>query len=287
MERYMPGPQWKGYLKLSLVSCPVALYPATSASERVLFRQVNKRTGNRVRHQLVDAVTGEAIEPHDKGRGYEIGENEFLVIEDHELAAAREEARAAEPRAPSGEPPREREDQARGGERQVVRPATPQKIVTLRNGDARQDRAESPPPEPAPAPRPRPEKRTIDIETFVPRAQMDPRYYEKPYYIVPRDVVGQEAFAVIREAMRRKEVVGIGRVVIGSRERPIALEPLGQGMRGIVLRYPYEVRSEAEYFGGIPQLELPEDMLRLAEHIVDTRRARSIRRRSTTANARR
>src|SRR5215212_8234158 len=122
------GPAWKGYLKLSLVSCPVALYPATSASERVSFRQINKRTGNRVRHQLVDAVTGEAIEPHDKGRGYEIGENEFLVIEDHELAAAREEARAAEPRAPSGEPPREREDQARGGERQVVRPATPQKI---------------------------------------------------------------------------------------------------------------------------------------------------------------
>jgi non-homologous end joining protein Ku len=95
----MPGPQWKDYLKLSLVWHPIALYPAISASERVSFRQVNKRTGNRRRHQVVDSVTGEAIERHDKGRGYEIGQIQFLLIEDHELEAVREQARAAEPAA--------------------------------------------------------------------------------------------------------------------------------------------------------------------------------------------
>ena len=83
-----PRPNWKGYLKLSLVSCPIALYPAVSAAERVSFRQVNKRTGNRLRHQLVDAVTGEAVERFDKGRGYEIGENQFLLVEDQDLERA-------------------------------------------------------------------------------------------------------------------------------------------------------------------------------------------------------
>ena len=78
-------PYWKGYLKLSFVSCPVALYPATSAAERVSFRQVNRRTGHRLKHKLVDSVTGEAIDASGKARGYEIGENEFLFVEDRDL----------------------------------------------------------------------------------------------------------------------------------------------------------------------------------------------------------
>jgi non-homologous end joining protein Ku len=265
----MPGPQWKGYLKLSLVSCPIALYPAISTSERVSFRQVNKRTGNRLRHQLVDSMTGEAVERHAKGRGYQIGENEFLVIEDHELEAAREQARGAEPSSLHAPPLPEETPHVRRVARQPVKPAAEHKVVPFREADTGQGGSESRAPEAVPVPRPRPEKRTIDIETFVPRAQMDPRYFEKPYYIVPRDLVGQEAFALIREAMRRKDVAGIGRVVIGSRERLIAIEPAGLGMRGTVLRYSYEVRNQAEYFAGIPTLELPEDMLRVAEHIVD------------------
>jgi DNA end-binding protein Ku len=84
---------WKGYLKLSLVSCPIALYPAISAAERLSFRQVNRETGHRLRQQLVDTVTGEVVEPHNKGRGYEVGENQFLLVQDEELAAARQEAR--------------------------------------------------------------------------------------------------------------------------------------------------------------------------------------------------
>ena len=85
-----PRPHWKGYLKLSLVSCPIALYPAISAAERISMRQVNKRTGHRLRQQMVDAVTGEVVASPDKGRGYEVGENEFLMVEDHDIAQARQ-----------------------------------------------------------------------------------------------------------------------------------------------------------------------------------------------------
>src|SRR5215203_1431547 len=88
-----PRPHWKGYLKLSLVSCPIALYPAVSAAERISFRQVNRQTGNRLRQQLVDAVTGAPVQAHDKARGYEVGEDQFVVVQDEELEAARQEAR--------------------------------------------------------------------------------------------------------------------------------------------------------------------------------------------------
>src|SRR6516162_10975522 len=88
-----PRPNWKGYLKLSLVSCPIASYPAISAAERVSFRQVNKQTGNRLRHQLVDAVTGEPVAREDKGRGYEVGQNQFPLLKDEELETAQQVAR--------------------------------------------------------------------------------------------------------------------------------------------------------------------------------------------------
>src|SRR4051794_30111527 len=88
-------PQWKGYLKLSLVSCPIALYPAVSAAERISFRQVNRDTGNRLKQQLVDTVTGDVVDTHNKGRGYEVGENQFLMVREEELEAAQSAARTA------------------------------------------------------------------------------------------------------------------------------------------------------------------------------------------------
>ncbi len=78
-------PFWKGYLKLSLVSCPIAMFPASSSSERASFRQINKKTGHRLKQQLVDSVTGEVVESQDRGRGYEIGKDENLPVEDEEL----------------------------------------------------------------------------------------------------------------------------------------------------------------------------------------------------------
>jgi DNA end-binding protein Ku len=112
---------------------------------------------------------------------------------------------------------------------------------------------------------------TIDIESFVPRDQVDVRYLEAPYYIAPDDKVAQEAFAVIRDAMREKGRVGVARVVIARRERMILLEPLGKGILATVLRYPYEVRGEEAYFEDVPDLKLPAEMRDLAGHIIDTK----------------
>jgi DNA end-binding protein Ku len=201
-----PRAYWKGYLKLSLVSCPIALNPAASSSERVSFRQVNKKTGNRLRQQLVDDETREPVDAADKGKGYEVAKNEFILIEDEELEALEIES-----------------------------------------------------------------NHTIEIDSFVPAAQIDKRFYDSPYYIVPNDKVGQEAFAVIRDAMKGKGMVALGRVVMSKRERVIALEPHGKGLLGTTLRYPYEVRKAEEYFEEIPDLKVPGEMLKLAEHILETK----------------
>jgi DNA end-binding protein Ku len=201
-----PRPNWKGYLKLSLVSCPIALYPASSSAERVSFRQINKKTGNRLKQQLVDSQTGEPVEREDKGRGYEIGKNDFIQVEDAELEAIEIES-----------------------------------------------------------------THTIEIDQFVPNAQIDKRYFDSPYYVAPTDKVGQDAFAVIREAMRGRDMVALGRVVVAKRERVIALEPYEKGLLGTTLRYVYEVRNAADYFEGIQDVKIPEEMLELAQHIVDTK----------------
>jgi Ku protein len=201
-----PRAYWKGYLKLSLVSCPIALNPATSSSERVSFRQINKKTGHRLRQQLVDDETRELVDSEDRGKGYEIGKNEFLLIEDNELEALEVES-----------------------------------------------------------------NHTIDIDSFVPAAQIDKRFYDSPYYIMPSDKVGQEAFAVIRDAMKGKGMVALGRVVVLKRERVIALEPHGKGLLGTTLHYPYEVRKSEEYFDEIPDIKVADEMLKLAEHILETK----------------
>jgi non-homologous end joining protein Ku len=255
----MPRPHWKGYLKLSLVSCPIALYPAISAAERISFRQVNRETGHRLRQQLVDSVTGEVVDSSDKGRGYEIGQNHFLIVQDQELEAARQEARAR----PFSAPP-------------ALAAAAPDSREELRKREAalklvENRRREKEPAAPLPAPRRIENNRTIELDRFVRWGQVDPRYYLTPYYVAPRDEVGEEAFAVIRDAIAAKELVGMGRVVLASRERPIIIQPMGTGLLGITLRYAHEVRSAVEYFANIPNLTLPRDMLTLAEHILETR----------------
>jgi len=199
-------PYWKGYLKLALVSCPIALHAAASTSERVAFRQINKATGNRLRQQLIDEETREPVGPEHKGRGYEIGKGHYLIVEDGELDAIEIES-----------------------------------------------------------------TRTIEIDCFAPRAGIDRRFFDSPYYVVPNKAVGHEAFAVIREAMRSKAMVALGRLVLAKRERVIALEPYDKGLLGTTLRYPYEVRNAADYFADLPNLALAPDMLRLAEHILDSK----------------
>jgi DNA end-binding protein Ku len=204
-----PRPYWKGYLKLSLVSCPIALYTATSPGERVAFRQINKKTGNRLRQQLVDEETGEPIDPDDKGRGYEVDKGVYLRVEDEEIDAIAIES-----------------------------------------------------------------SHTIEIDSFVPKAEIDERYVDSPYYLIPESKVALEAFAVIRDAMRGKGMVALGRVVLSKRERVIMLQPWGKGLLGTALRYPYEVRNEEIYFDGIGEVKIPQDMLALAEHILETKAAK-------------
>ena len=208
-----PRAHWKGYLKLSLVSCPISLYPAIAASERISFRQVNRETGNRLRQQLVDTVTGEVVESQNKGRGYEVGEKQFLMVQDEELEAAQQEARTRPFSSPSAsraplavepdEPPPTRRTALKAPEKRdeapsIIPPREPARPINEHNENKR---AIGPPPEP---PRPILENtRTIELDRFVPRDQIDPRYYNTPYYIAPRDQVGLEAFAVIRAAIGR------------------------------------------------------------------------------------
>jgi DNA end-binding protein Ku len=259
----VPRAHWKGFMKLSLVSCPISLYPAVAKNERISFRQVNKQTGNRLRQQLVDTITGEAVACDQKGRGYEFGENQFLLVRDDELAAAEKEARH---RPYTEILPTTVSNQDRGLEAPISSPQVSTAITETSSPDAEvspavPDHAEL-------VPRPIENNRTIEIDRFIPRVQVDPRYLDTPYYAMPRDEIGEEAFAVIRDAMRSKDVVGMGRIVLARRERPIILEPMADGIRGFTLRYRHEIRDEASYFAAIPKLKLPQELLRVAEHII-------------------
>ncbi|MBV8190415.1 MAG: Ku protein [Alphaproteobacteria bacterium] len=199
----MPRPMWKGYLKLSLVSCAVALYNATSSSERVSFNTLNRKTGNRLKQNLVDSVSGEPVDTADRVKGYQVAKGQYVLVEDSDLEAL--------------------------------------KIET---------------------------SKTIDIDSFVPQAEVDQIYLDSPYYLAPDDKVAEEAFAVIREAMTRKKVVGVARVVLSRRERILMLQPRGKGMLATTLRYPYEVRQDAEYFDGIPELKLAPQMIDIAQELI-------------------
>jgi len=226
---------------------------------------VNRRTGHRLKHKLVDSITGEAVDASDKARGYDIGENEFLLVEDRDVAQARSE------RPPPGSIPLA-EPLHRDSPPTV--PATESKRAEEERApedDEDEDKEEEPEETPAPPLQRPPNTRTIEIERFLPAGQIDGRYFEKPYYIVPREPVGQEAFAVIRDAMSRAKVAGLARVVLSSRERPFLLEPMGSGLRGVTLRFAHEVRSETDYFSDIPEMKLPTEVVKLAQHIVKTK----------------
>jgi DNA end-binding protein Ku len=199
-----PRANWKGFLRLSLVTCPVALYPATSDTEKVSFNQINRKTGHRIKYAKVDADTGEEVAPDDIMKGYKVDTDTYIEVSKDELDELALES-----------------------------------------------------------------TRTIEIDEFVPRSDIDSRYVIRPYYLVPDGKVGHDAFAVIRETIRSMDKVAIGRVVLTNREHIIALEPLENGLMGTLLRYPYEVRSEKEYFDDIQDVKITKEMLDLAKHIVE------------------
>ena len=199
---------WKGSLKLSLVSCPVLLYPASTSVEKTRFHMINKETGNRLKQQMVDAETGDVVESDQKGRGYELKKGEYVEIDKDELEAVQIES-----------------------------------------------------------------NHTIDIDSFVPKDEIDKRYLNHPYYIAPDGKAGIDAFAVIRDAMKDQDRVALARIVLTNREHVIAIEPLGKGLLGTTLRYPYELRDEDDYFDDIKNPKISKDMIELAGHILDTKAA--------------
>jgi DNA end-binding protein Ku len=156
---------WKGYLKLSLVSASIAIDPATSTSEIVRFNTLNRATGNRLKRKMVDAVTEEEVPTEEQVKGYAVGKDQYVTVDDDELGNIAIES-----------------------------------------------------------------THTVDIDLFVPKASIDDRFRDTPYYLAPEDKVGQEAFAVIRDAMAKKKMVGIARVVMARRERIMMLEPFGKGI---------------------------------------------------------
>jgi DNA end-binding protein Ku len=199
-----PRANWKGFLRLSLVTCPVALYPATSEAEKISFNQINKNTGHRIRYLKVDADSGEEVSSDDIVKGYQVDRDRYLEVTKDEL-----------------------------------------ENIALES------------------------TRTIDIDEFVPRKEIDDLYLVRPYYIVPDGKVGHDAYAVIRETIRSLDKVALARVVLTSREHVMSLEARDKGLMGMLLRYPYEVRDQAEYFDEIQDVKITKDMLDLARHIVE------------------
>ena len=201
-----PRSFWKGYLKLSLVTCPVAMTPATTENAKVKFHTLNRQTGNRITTQYVDAVTNKPVSDEDEVKGYARGEDDYVMLEDDEIDA-------------------------------VALDST----------------------------------RTIDIETFVPKDDIEWIYYDKPHFLVPDDEVGEEAFSVIRDAMAETGKVGISRLVMYRRERAVMLEARDKGIILWTLHYGDEVRDEDAYFGGIGEKKVDTKELTMIKKVIGER----------------
>jgi DNA end-binding protein Ku len=200
----MPArPSWEGHLRLSLVTCPVALYPATSEAETVRFNLINPATNNRIKMKTVDAGTGEEVARGELVKGYQVAKDEYVLLDKEDFESVKLES-----------------------------------------------------------------TRIIDIEKFVPRESIDRLYWDMPYHLVPSGKTGIEAFAVIREAMKQKRMIALGRLVMSTRERICAIEIEDEGLLLTTLRTAEEVRDLAEL--PVPPLPKPDpQMLAIAEKIVD------------------
>ena len=198
-----PRASWKGYIKLSLVSCPVKMYPATSASERITFNQLHKDTHNRINMKPVDPELG-LVERSDLVKGYEYKDKQYIIIDESDLEAVRIES-----------------------------------------------------------------NHTMNIEAFVDEDEVDVVYQDAPYYLAPDGAMAEETFAVLREAMRQSGKLAIARLVLTNRERVITIGARENGMFVTVLRNPSEVRGTAEYFGNIPEVKPDQEMLDLAEKLIE------------------
>jgi DNA end-binding protein Ku len=196
-------PTWQGHLRLSLVTCPVALYTATSSGGEVHFNLINPETNNRIRMVTTDPDTG-PVEQSALVKGYAVAKDEYILLTDEEIKSVRLES-----------------------------------------------------------------TKTIDIERFVPEEEIDRLYWDNPYYLAPAGALAEEAFGVIREAMRSEGKIALGRVVLSTRERLLALEPRGQGILAYSLRTRGEVRAMRDVFGAISDKSPDPAMVDIARRIIE------------------
>ncbi|MBF9232412.1 non-homologous end joining protein Ku [Microvirga alba] len=203
----VPRANWKGFLKIAELACPVALYTAASTSERMAFHVLNRETGHRVQRQFVDAETGKAVAPEDQVKGYEIGNGEYVIVEPDEIAAVIPES-----------------------------------------------------------------DKTLAVEAFVACRDIDDVYFDRPYYLAPTTDLAEQAFALVREGMRAKDVAAIARAVLFRRVRTVLIRSYGAGLIATTLNFNYQVRSAKDAFDGIPEIKTKGEMLDLAKHIIDTKR---------------
>ena len=198
-------PSWQGHLKLSLVTCPVALYTATNAGGDVHFNLINPKTNNRIKMITTDPDTG-PVERSNLVKGYEVEKGKYILLTDEEIKSVKLES-----------------------------------------------------------------TKTIDIERFVPEADIDRIYWDNPYYLAPDGKLAQEAFGVIREALKQSGQIALGRIVLSTRERILALEPRGKGILAYSLRTEDEVRSADEIFDPISDAKPDAGMIAIAEKIIEQR----------------
>jgi DNA end-binding protein Ku len=204
-----PRANWKGFLKVGEVVCPVALYTAASTSERVAFNLLNRATGNRLHREFIDSETGKPVEREDQVKGYETGDNDYIMLGPEEIAAAVPES-----------------------------------------------------------------DKTMDVSAFIACGEIDDLYFDKPYYLAPSDRHAQEAFTLIREGMKSKNVAALAQTVLFRRVRTVLIRPHGDGLIATTLNYDYEVRSAEQTFADVPDIKVKGEMLDLAEHIIKTKSGR-------------
>lgn len=204
-----PRANWKGFLKIAEVVCPVALYTAASTSERIAFHTVNRATGNRVSRRFVDSETGKPVDRDDQVKGYEVSQGDYVVLDPEEVAAA----------VPDSD-------------------------------------------------------KTLAVSTFIACDDVDDVYLDKPYYLAPADAGAREAFALVREGMRRRKVAAIAQTVLFRRVRTLLIRPDGDGLIATTLNFDYEVRPAVEAFRDVPAMKIEGEMLELAEHIIATKAGR-------------
>ncbi len=201
-----PRANWKGFLKVAELACPVALYTAVSTSERIAFHTINRATGHRVRRQFVDSDTGKPVEKDDQVKGYEVGQADYVVLDPEEVAAAVPES-----------------------------------------------------------------DKTLSVTAFIGCGEIDDVYFDRPYYLGPADRTAEEAYALIRDGMRRKKVAAIAQTVLFRRARTVLIRAHNDGLIATTLNFDYEVRSAREAFRDVPAMKIKGEMLELAEHIIKTK----------------